>query len=82
MSLCFVAAPILRQVSALFHWRTDTCIGAPDWVCGGIEWLGSWSGAVTLCVLGIVMLFATLHLVRGMGRLHGQIAKQLLVRVS
>lgn len=33
-----------------------------------------------ICVFGIVLLFATLHLVRGLGHLHGQLAKQLLVR--
>jgi uncharacterized membrane protein len=82
VSLGFVSAPILKWVSALFHWRTGTCTGASDWVCGGVEWLNSWSGSITLCILGVVMLFATLHLVRGMGRLHGQIAKQLLVRGS
>ncbi len=38
-----------------------------------------WAGTIVLCLLGIVLLFATLHLVRGIGRLHGQIAKHLLV---
>jgi uncharacterized membrane protein len=80
VSLSFVAAPILKWMSNLFHWQSDTCSGAPDWVCAGVEWLNSWGGAFTLCVLGVVMLFATLHLVRGIGRLHGQIAKHLLVR--
>jgi hypothetical protein len=32
-----------------------------------------------MSVCGIVMLFATLHIVRGLGYLHGQIAKHLLV---
>jgi uncharacterized membrane protein len=82
VSLSFVAAPALKVVSDMFRWQTGTCIGAPEWICGGVEWLASWSGAVTLCVLGIAMLFATLHLVRGLGRMHGHIAKQLLVRAS
>ena len=38
-----------------------------------------WAGSFGLCVLGILLLFATLHVVRGLGRLHGQMAKQLLV---
>ena len=38
-----------------------------------------WLGAFGLCLLGIVLLFASLHLVRGLGRAHGQIAKHLLV---
>jgi hypothetical protein len=29
-----------------------------------------------------VLLFSTLHLVRGIGRLHGQVAKHLLVPSS
>ncbi len=35
---------------------------------------------IGLCLLGILLLFATLHLARGLGRLHGAIAKHLLVR--
>ena len=41
----------------------------------GPDWLGTFG----LCLLGIVLLFATLHLVRGIGRLHGHLAKHLLV---
>lgn len=33
-----------------------------------------------LLPLGILLLFATLHLARGIGRLHAQLAKQLLVK--
>ena len=79
VSLSFVAAPILKLMSNLFHWQSGTCIGAPGWVCAGVEWLGSWSGAVSLCVIGIVLLSATLHLARGLGWLHGHIAKHMLV---
>lgn len=82
VSLSFVAAPILRWVSDQLHWQINTCTGAPAGICAGVDWLNSWSGSVTLCILGVALLFATLHLVRGMGRLHGQLAKQLLVRGS
>ena len=82
VSLGFAAAPVLKLVSDLFRWQTGTCIGAPEWICAGIEWLNSWAGSFVLCLLGIVMLFATLHLVRGLGRLQGLIAKQLLVRAN
>jgi len=82
VSLSFVAAPVLKIASDMYRWQTGTCIGAPEWICTGVEWLASWSGAMTLCILGVGMLFATLHMVRGLGRMHGQIAKQLLVRVS
>lgn len=33
-----------------------------------------------LTVAGVALLFATLHLARGVGRLHGRLAKQLLVK--
>jgi hypothetical protein len=39
-----------------------------------------WGDAIALCVLGVLLLFATLHLARGLGRMHGQVARHLLVR--
>ena len=38
-----------------------------------------WGDAIAMCVIGIVLLFATLHLARGLGRLHGHVAKHMLV---
>ena len=35
-----------------------------------------------LSVIGAVLLFATLHVARGVGRLHGVLAKHLLVRTA
>ena len=35
-----------------------------------------------LCVSGVVLLFATLHLARGLGRVHGLLAKHLLVKTA
>ena len=37
-----------------------------------------WGDAIGMCVVGIVLLFATLHLARAVGRMHGQIAKHML----
>jgi uncharacterized membrane protein len=49
----------------------------------GFSYYGpGWTGTIALCLVGIVLLFATLHLVRGIGRLHGQVAKHLLVPSS
>ncbi len=49
----------------------------------GFSYYGpGWAGTIALCLVGIVLLFATLHLVRGIGRLHGQVAKHLLVPSS
>ena len=33
-----------------------------------------------LCIFGVVLLFATLHIARGLGRMHGLLAKHLLVK--
>jgi hypothetical protein len=75
VALALVVAPLL----ALF--------GAFDgWSMGG-GWIDYWEPATTLGVwelpiafaCGVVLLFATLHLLRGIGRVHGAIAKQLLV---
>ncbi len=49
-----------------------------DWGFG--EHVPGWGDAIVLLVGGILLLFGTLHLVRAVGRLHGQIARQLLVR--
>jgi hypothetical protein len=35
---------------------------------------------LVMFVLGVALLFATLHLARGIGYLHGQFAKHLLVK--
>ena len=49
----------------------------------GFSYYGpGWAGTIAFCLVGIVLLFATLHLVRGIGRVHGQIAKHLLVPSS
>jgi hypothetical protein len=34
-----------------------------------------------LAVAGVLLLFVTLHLARGIGHLHGMMAKHLLVRL-
>ncbi len=49
----------------------------------GFSYYGpDWAGTLALCFVGVVLLFASLHLVRGIGRLHGQVAKHLLVPSS
>ncbi|WHZ18157.1 MAG: Sensor protein [Rhodanobacteraceae bacterium] len=80
VSLALIATPILKAVANTMHLESGSCVGAPDWVCGLAEWSISWPGVAVWCALGILLLFATLHLVRGIGRLHGAIAKHLLVK--
>jgi hypothetical protein len=41
--------------------------------------LDGWPAAFILCIIGVLLLFATLHMVRALGHLHGQMAKHLLV---
>ncbi|WP_133499819.1 sensor domain-containing protein [Cognatilysobacter terrigena] len=68
----FIAAPVL----ALFAWAG----WAPfdEFTISGVNY---W-GLPFVFVGGIVLLFATLHLARGVGKLHGQIAKTMLVKSS
>ncbi|WP_114238277.1 sensor domain-containing protein [Dyella sp. C9] len=75
VSLSFIAAPVFKALddADVLIWNC----GIPHWLCQD----GSWWGAVMLCVIGVLLLFATLHLVRGLGKLHGGIAKGLLVRL-
>jgi len=49
-----------------------------DWGFGAH--VPGWAEVVAMFVLGVLLLFVTLHLVRGLGWLHGQLAKNLLVR--
>ena len=76
LSLGLVIAPPLAGFGAFDNWTLS----------GG--WIGYWEPSTTLgwwelpivFACGVVLLFATLHLLRGMGRLHGSIAKHLLVK--
>ncbi|MHA6202999.1 sensor domain-containing protein [Dyella soli] len=74
ISLSFIGSPVLKILS-----DADVIL----WTCGIPEWLcpqTSWWGVAVLCLLGVLLLFATLHVVRGLGTMHGTIAKGLLVR--
>jgi hypothetical protein len=70
VSLAFVAAPLSL---VLPHYFDVTLSG---WsLTEQAPWL-----LPLVSIAGIVMLFATLHLARGVGKIHGQFAKLLLVR--
>jgi uncharacterized membrane protein len=51
-----------------------------DWGFGAH--VPGWGEAVAMCVIGFLLIFISLHLVRGLGKLHGQLAKHLLVQRS
>jgi hypothetical protein len=75
-SLGLTVAPLLIVFGAFDGWSLS----------GG--WWGYWEPSTVLgawelpiaFVCGVVLLFATLHLLRGIGKVHGAIAKQLLVK--
>lgn len=48
-----------------------------DWGYGAH--VPGWGDVIGMSVIGIVLLFATLHLARGIGKVHGLIAKHMLV---
>ncbi|HZV39284.1 MAG TPA: sensor domain-containing protein [Pseudoxanthomonas sp.] len=70
LSLAFIATPIG------FFFPHDFNILFVDWnVTEDAPWL-----LPLISVAGVLLLFATLHLARGVGKCHGWLAKQLLVR--
>ncbi|PWK92694.1 sensor domain-containing protein [Fulvimonas soli] len=78
VSLALIGAPLAW---AFDHGRFDSWFvfrhATIDWGYGPHAM--GWGDAAAMCAVGIVLLFATLHLARGIGRLHGQIAKHMLV---
>lgn len=71
LSLALIFAPLAR----LF---LDQPVGI--WIDGVNVGAGFWLWPVS-AGLGALLLFATLHLARGIGQVHGAMAKQLLVRL-
>lgn len=79
-ALSFVIAPI-----AVWLGLVTPNVSIDGWQIIGINDLGFTTSAETwmlplMFVIGFVLLFATLHLARGVGKLHGQLAKHLLVK--
>jgi hypothetical protein len=68
VSLSLIAAPVLLLLGYADVVQMD-----------GINLHPQWAWPIAL-VVGTVMLFAVLHGVRAIGRLHGQLAKHLLVK--
>jgi uncharacterized membrane protein len=82
LSLSFMAAPLMV-------WFGQATVNADfdGWAVLGIEngVLGTSAGywaLPLLFVVGFALLFATLHLARGIGYLHAQLAKHLLVKAG
>ncbi|MEQ1511281.1 MAG: sensor domain-containing protein [Lysobacteraceae bacterium] len=82
VSLSFIAAPIMVLTGyAAVNQNYDgwAVLGLDNGVFGTS--LG-YVGLPLVFVAGVLLLFLTLHLVRGIGYLHGQFAKHLLVKIS
>jgi hypothetical protein len=79
VSIALAGAPIALGMDRLEFGRlfVDNNVTV-DWGFGAH--VPGWGEAMLLCVIGISLLFITLHLVRGLGQMHGQLAKHLLVR--
>jgi hypothetical protein len=77
VSLSLVATPVLILFGAFDGWSLSG------------DWFGYWEPSTLMgpwelpfaFACGVVLLFATLHLLRGIGKVHGSIAKHLLVKV-
>ena len=75
----FIGAPIAWAFAP--RWIGDAYVNGQPMINWGLgEHVPGWGDAIALCVLGVLLLFATLHLARALGRMHGQVARHLLVR--
>lgn len=79
----FTIATTLLSIALGFIWAPVAALISPEYVgihIDGTQMLPLWITPL-LAVVGMLLLFATLHLARGIGRLHGMMAKHLLVRL-
>lgn len=74
LSLGLVAASILQLLRAAG--LLDATLQS------NVQFVGPVWSAPLIGIAGVVLLFASLHLARGLGRLHGQLAKHLLVKAG
>jgi uncharacterized membrane protein len=80
VSIAFIAAPVLVWLGIA---ETSMSIDGWQFLRFGDDMVSTslgWWSLPLLFVAGFVLLFATLHLARGIGRLHGLFAKHLLVK--
>ena len=81
VSLSFIATPVLLGFGAFDGWTVDGYrvgdLVFNDYPMSAI--LGWWQYPLVF-VGGILLLFGTLHLARGIGKVHGLFAKHLLVK--
>jgi hypothetical protein len=79
----FTIATTLLSTSIGFIWAPVAALFSSGYVgihLDGVQMLPIWVTPL-LAIIGVLLLFATLHLARGIGHLHGMMAKHLLVRL-
>jgi hypothetical protein len=79
----FTIAVTLLSISLTFIWAPVAALFTgeiPGIYIEGEQMLSMWATPL-LAAAGVLLLFATLHLARGIGHLHGMMAKHLLVRL-
>ncbi len=81
LALSMIAAPVLRLlgIASAAHGQDWMLL---EWTHRGIETSVALWMVPFVFVAGVLLLFASLHLFRGIGRVHGAIAKQLLVKTA
>jgi hypothetical protein len=79
--LCIVVVGLAVSVQLMVWPLTYAAFDFPVILAGdGVQWLiPLWLWPLA-CATGALLLFVTLHVARGIGHLHGQLAKHLLVR--
>ena len=78
VSAALIATPLAMAFGS--EWFSAIYVGHTpmmDWGFGAH--VPGWGDAIAMLVIGILLLFVTLHLARAVGRVHGHIAKHLLV---
>lgn len=73
VSLSFIAAPFMYLVGYADHVQ----INFADWTLADQPWM-----VIPMFFIGILGVFTTLHVARGIGKLHGIMAKHLLVKMG
>jgi len=83
-AIACILAPLLIAFGAFDNWYIDGHLVGPI-TLDNFEMshgLGGWWEFPICFVFGVALLFGTMHLMRGIGYLHGQLAKHLLVKSS
>ena len=76
LTVTFVTVSLSLAASPIWYYRLRTHVPIMAW---NDQPLPEWA-LPGMVILGVLMLFGTLHLFRALGRMHGALAKGMLVR--